>query len=66
MNKLKVPTFEEIEERIEEDDHEGWCTNCGDWTHDFCEPDARKYECPVCKQKTCYGAEELIIENLFE
>ena len=52
---MKKPTFEDIEEHINDDDHSGWCTNCGDWTHDFCEPDASKY-----------GAEELLIENLFE
>ena len=63
---MKKPTFEEIEEHINDDDHAGWCTNCGEWTHDFCEPDARKDECPVCNKKTCYGAEELVIENLFK
>ena len=53
-------------DKLFDDDHSGWCTNCGDWTHDFCEPDARKYEFPACNKKTCYGAEELLIENLFE
>ena len=45
---MKLPTFEEVEEQINDDSYAGWCTNCGDWTHDSCEPDARKYQCPVC------------------
>lgn len=64
--KMKLPTFDEIEEAISQDTMEGWCTNCGEWTHDSCEPDAEKYECPVCEMKTCYGAEELLVQNLFK
>ena len=63
---MKLPKFEEVEAEINDESYAGWCTNCGDWTHDSCEPDARKYKCPVCEKNTCYGAEELIIENLFE
>lgn len=61
---MSGPTLEEVEEVINSDSHQGWCTNCQDWTHDSCEPDAREYECPVCEQHTCYGAEELVIMGL--
>lgn len=66
MPKAKYPTLEAIQEVIEEDSHLGWCINCGDWTHDTCEPDAHKYTCPVCECQSCYGAEELIIMDMFE
>lgn len=62
--KLKLPTIEQVEEVINSDSMEGWCVVCGDWTHDCCEPDAHHYECPVCEQATCYGAEELIITGM--
>lgn len=60
------PTIEQIEEVITSDSHEGWCTNCEDWTHDSCEPDAHNYECPVCEQNTCFGAEECLIMGMYE
>lgn len=63
---MELPTIEEIEEHVNDDDHAGWCTNCGEWTHDCCEPDAHHYECPVCEQKTCFGAEECIIQGLYK
>lgn len=63
---MSKPTIEQVEEIMLSGSYEGWCTNCEDWTHDCCEPDARKYECPVCEQHTCYGAEELLIMGLVE
>jgi Zn finger protein HypA/HybF involved in hydrogenase expression len=63
-SKRKYPTIEKLEEVISSDSMEGWCIKCGDWTHDCCEPDAHKYECPVCEQPTCYGAEELVIQGM--
>lgn len=62
----KVPTIEDIEQHILDDDMSGWCTYCGEWTHDSCEPDAHHYECPECNHMTCYGAEELIVEMLYK
>lgn len=44
--------------------NQGWCAKCRDFTHDFCEPDAREYECPVCGQNSCFGAEQALIEML--
>jgi Zn finger protein HypA/HybF involved in hydrogenase expression len=61
---MQYPTIEEIQEVIVSGSYEGWCVNCGEWTHDSCEPDACKYECPACEQPTCYGAEELVIQGM--
>lgn len=56
-----MPDLDELMEMIASDTTEGWCTTCEEWTHDYCEPDAHHYECPVCGNKTCFGAEELLI-----
>ena len=63
---MSKPTLKEVEEVIMSGSYEGWCTYCEDWTHDSCEPDARRYECPQCGNRTCYGAEELVIMGLVE
>lgn len=60
----KYPSISEIEEASE--DNLGWCTNCKEWTHYSCEPDARKYECPECERNTVYGAEEMAIMGLVD
>ena len=60
---MPKPTFEELEAVLSDDTYEGYCTNCGEWTHDSCEPDAHEYECPQCGQFTCYGAEELLMRE---
>lgn len=41
-------------------EHPGICIACGEET-DGVEPDARKYPCDVCGERTVYGAEELLI-----
>ncbi len=47
------------------DSNAGWCRACEEFTHDFCEPDAREYECPACGARTCYGAgESLLMEYI--
>jgi Zn finger protein HypA/HybF involved in hydrogenase expression len=61
---MSNPTLKEIQEAA--DENQGWCTNCEEWTHDNCEPDARKYECPECEHNTVYGAEELIVMGLVD
>ena len=38
----------------------GICVNCGKSTKGV-EPDARGYDCPHCKTKGVYGAEELMM-----
>jgi len=61
---MKLPRFKSIEKHIESDSMKGWCTNCGKWTHDSCEPDAHEYICPKCNKPTVYAAEELLIQGL--
>jgi predicted RNA-binding Zn-ribbon protein involved in translation (DUF1610 family) len=56
--KRRLPSVRAIQRRLET--YEGYCIDCGDWTRDGCEPDAREYECPDCGGQTVYGAEELL------
>lgn len=42
----------------------GWCTHCEDFTREMCEPDAREYRCPVCEQRTVYGAEWAMVAGM--
>ena len=63
---MQYPTMEEVQEVITSDSYEGWCVECGEWTHDSAEPDARKYKCPVCGKNTVYGAEELLIMGIIK
>ncbi len=44
--------------------NQGYCLKCKEWTHDCCEPDAHKYECPECNCNSVYGAEELVLCGL--
>jgi len=61
MATPQYPDMDDLIDHIESDSMEGWCTVCGAWTHDTCEPDAREYECPECHNLSCYGAEELLV-----
>lgn len=63
---MKLPSFKSVEKKISDDSMQGWCTHCGKWTHDSCEPDAHEYKCPKCNNNTCYGAEELLIQGLIK
>lgn len=49
-------TYEEADEGIN-----GGCLNCGEIVYGGVEPDACKYECPECGQRTVYGLAELAI-----
>jgi len=40
-------------------DNPGFCILCGE-EQDGCEPDARRYLCEVCNERTVYGAEQLL------
>ena len=45
----------------------GWCVVCQDFTRPNTEPDARDYNCPVCKDTTSVsGAEEALLDSFFE
>jgi len=57
-------TMEEFDDAA--DTHQGYCTTCDDLTGDCCEPDAHKYECPVCEKNTLYGMAEAVICGFIE
>jgi len=42
----------------------GFCLNCGAES-DTVEPDAARYECEACNNLKVYGAEELLLMNLY-
>ena len=42
----------------------GCCISCGE-TAEQVEPDAEKYRCDNCGENAVYGAEELLINELF-
>jgi Zn finger protein HypA/HybF involved in hydrogenase expression len=69
MNKpaqvIKRPRLVPLMKKIEKDTNDGWCFNCGKWTHKQCEPDARQYTCPKCKKPTVFGASQVLIEGLY-
>jgi len=54
----------EAEYREADSDYQGYCSHCKELTHDSCEPDAHKYECPVCERKTVYGIQEALLMGL--
>ena len=54
--------LDQILDAVRRDDHTGICTSCGEEQYG-CEPDARRYKCESCGQRTVFGAEELLITN---
>jgi len=58
----KKMTMRRYEEACE--GYEGYCAKCKKWTAECCEPDARKYKCPVCSEHRVYGAEEAMMMGL--
>lgn len=61
-NKQFKPSFEDLMRASE--DSSGFCLACGE-EHGYVEPDARKYHCTCCGAHKVYGAEELILMNLY-
>jgi hypothetical protein len=41
-------------------DNPGFCLACGH-EQEGCEPDARRYQCEACGERTVYGAQELVL-----
>jgi hypothetical protein len=56
------PSFDQLMELS--DGSGGFCVACGA-EHDCVEPDARRYHCTCCNEHKVYGAEELILMNLY-
>lgn len=65
MKLLKIE-WERLEDALERQqsslDNPGFCLSCGEETEGV-EPDARKYPCEACGEKTVYGAQEILIRG---
>jgi hypothetical protein len=60
-----LPDLEDLQQAIADDAGEGFCLSCGEWTEGV-EPDARNYECESCGARRVFGAEELLLRNLYK
>ena len=56
MKKITMAEF-----RKADNDSQGWCTSCEDFTRDCTEPDAEEYDCPICDENTVAGAQQAIV-----
>ena len=43
------------------DSYDGFCIDCKEITNSGVEPDARRYECEACGERTVYGMEEALL-----
>lgn len=66
MAKRLTAKVSEAEYLDHDNNLDGFCTACGEWTFGGCEPDARRYECDGCGKKAVYGAQELLFMGLLE
>lgn len=57
-------TFSRLEEAILASEEMGFCIACGA-ERDGVEPDAEKYRCDECGTSSVYGADQLILLELF-
>ena len=48
------------------ENYEGFCTTCQEVTNSGVEPDARRYECESCGNRTVYGIEEALVMGAFQ
>ena len=60
--KLFKPSESDLLIAIELDN--GFCLSCGA-ENEGIEPDSRKYVCVCCNKPTVYGAEQLLLMNLY-
>lgn len=58
------PSWAELTRAIEDDDNTGFCLACGA-SQGGCEPDMRKGQCESCDAQKVYGAQELLVMNLY-
>jgi len=52
-------TEDRVIDAVGRDDGTGFCVACGS-EQGACEPDARRYRCEVCGERSVYGAEQLL------
>ena len=64
MTVHKSVTLDRILEMVSEDNSEGFCTECGEEACNV-EPDAHECRCESCGKKAVYGAEQLMLEQLY-
>lgn len=64
MTKLKKIRFARYQNAV--DNYEGWCKTCQRFTGDQVEPDAEDRECEECGEDSVVGAENALVEELFE
>jgi Zn finger protein HypA/HybF involved in hydrogenase expression len=64
MTKLKSIRFARYQNAV--DNLEGWCKTCQKFTGDDVEPDTEDRECEECGEDTVQGAENALVEGLFE
>ena len=57
-------TPDRLLEAIDTLDYVGFCLSCGAEASGV-EPDATRYTCEACGEAQVYGAEELLLSNLF-
>ena len=51
----------ENEFRQHQNDFDGLCLECGEWSCGGCEPDAEEYECEGCGCKAVCGADQALL-----
>ena len=59
-------TISEHEYHQHQNDYDGCCLSCGEWTSGGVEPDAEGYECESCGAAEVFGAEQLLIMGIVE
>lgn len=64
LNKNVVVSLSQVMDALENDRSIGFCIACG-CEHDGCEPDARNYTCESCGEPKVFGAEELLLMNVW-
>ena len=58
---LKTVSVSEEAYREHEDNYDGICLGCGQWSCGGVEPDAREYTCCECDLPLVYGASEAMM-----
>lgn len=64
--KQRKRTFSIEEYEEQQDENNGFCVACGEFTCGGCEPDARRYECEACGERQVYGLEECLLMDLVQ
>jgi hypothetical protein len=63
---VKTVTLSLAEYQAASANYEGFCTTCKEITNSNVEPDARRYECESCGERTVYGIEEALLMQFID